>query len=111
MLAELVLQAIEQAGYRPGEDFYLALDAASSEFHEDARYNLASENNSYDSAGFASVLEDWVNKYPIISIEDGMAEDDWQGWDLLTRKIGKNVQLTGDDLFCYQHRHPAKGHR
>ena len=93
--AELVLKAIEQAGYRPGEDFYLALDAASSEFHADNKYNLASENNSYDSAGFAAVLEDWVSKYPIISIEDGMAEDDWQGWDLLTKKIGKNVQLTG----------------
>ena len=97
--AELVLKAIEQAGYRPGEDFYLALDAASSEFYADGKYNLASENNSYDSAGFAEVLQEWVGKYPIISIEDGMAEDDWQGWDLLTKKIGQNVQLTGDDLF------------
>ena len=97
--AELVLQAIEQAGYQPGKDIYLALDAASSEFHHDGQYNLASENNSYDSAEFAGVLEDWVGKYPIISIEDGMAEDDWVGWDLLTQKIGKQVQLTGDDLF------------
>ena len=97
--AELVLQAIEQAGYQPGKDIYLALDAASSEFHQGGEYNLASENNSYDSSGFAAVLEDWVSKYPIISIEDGMAEDDWQGWDLLTQKIGKQVQLTGDDLF------------
>ena len=97
--AELVLQAIEQAGYQPGKNIYLALDAASSEFHQDGQYNLASENNSYDSAGFANVLEDWAGKYPIISIEDGMAEDDWQGWDLLTKKIGKQVQLTGDDLF------------
>lgn len=97
--AELVLKAIEQAGYQPGVDFYLALDVASSEFHADGKYSLASENNSYDSAGFAGILEDWVGKYPIISIEDGMAEDDWQGWDLLTQKIGKNVQLTGDDLF------------
>ena len=97
--AELVLQAIEKAGYRPGVDFYLALDAASSEFYTNGEYNLGSENNSYDAVGFADVLEDWVNKYPIISIEDGMAEDDWQGWDLLTQKIGKNVQLTGDDLF------------
>jgi len=97
--AELVLQAIEQAGYQPGKDIYLALDAASSEFHENGQYNLASENNSYNSTEFAGILEDWVNKYPIISIEDGMAEDDWHGWDLLTQKIGQQVQLTGDDLF------------
>ncbi len=97
--AELVLQAIEQAGYQPGENIYLALDAASSEFHHDGHYDLASENNRYDSTGFAAVLEDWVSKYPIISIEDGMAEDDWQGWDVLTQKIGNKVQLTGDDLF------------
>ncbi len=97
--AELVLQAIEQCGYQPGKDFHLALDAASSEFHNSDQYNLASEGNSYDSKDFASVLEDWVSKYPIISIEDGMAEDDWQGWDSLTQKIGSKVQLTGDDLF------------
>ncbi len=97
--AELVLQAIEKSGYRPGEDFYLALDVASSEFYRQGKYNLASENKSYDAVGFAEVLEDWVRQYPIISIEDGMAEDDWQGWNLLTQKIGKNVQLTGDDLF------------
>lgn len=97
--AELVLQAIEKAGYRPGEDFYLALDAASSEFYADEKYNLASENKSYDAPGFVGVLQDWVAKYPIISIEDGMAEDDWPGWDLLTRKLGNTVQLTGDDLF------------
>ena len=97
--AELVLQAIEKAGYQPGKDIYLAIDAASSEFYSDNQYNLASENKSYNSAEFAGVLEQWASKYPIISIEDGMAEDDWEGWDLLTQKIGKTVQLTGDDLF------------
>jgi len=96
---ELILEAIEKSGYRPGEDIWLALDAASSEFHRDGRYVLASEGAEYDSAGFVDYLAAWVEKYPILSIEDGMAEDDWDGWKLLTDRLGGKVQLVGDDLF------------
>ena len=96
---QVILEAIEKAGYRPGEDIELGLDVASSEFYRDGRYVLASENQSYDSAGFAEYLADWVTRYPIISIEDGMAEDDWDGWQMLTEKLGGKIQLVGDDLF------------
>ena len=96
---ELILEAIEKTGYRPGEDIWLALDAASSEFHRDGKYVLASEGAEYDSAGFVDYLAAWVEKYPILSIEDGMAEDDWEGWKLLTERLGNKVQLVGDDLF------------
>ncbi|HHH46079.1 MAG TPA: phosphopyruvate hydratase [Thiotrichales bacterium] len=96
---ELILEAIEKTGYRPGEDIWLALDAASSEFYREGRYVLASEGAEYDSAGFVDYLAAWVEKYPILSIEDGMAEDDWEGWKLLTERLGKRVQLVGDDLF------------
>ena len=96
---EVILEAIEKAGYRPGEDICIGLDAASSEFYRDGQYVLASEGRSFDSAGFADYLAAWVEKYPIISIEDGMAEDDWDGWKLLTEKLGGRVQLVGDDLF------------
>ena len=95
----LIMQAIEKAGYRPGEQVMIGLDAASSEFHRDGLYHLKAEGLALDSAQFADYLENWVNKYPIISIEDGMAEADWQGWDILTTRIGKRIQLTGDDLF------------
>ena len=96
---EAVLAAIEKAGFRPGTDISLALDAASSEFYSDGRYNLASEGRVLDAGGFVDVLVDWVDRYPIISIEDGMAEDDWEGWAELTRRLGDRVQLVGDDLF------------
>ncbi len=96
---QVILEAIEKAGYRPGEDIELGLDVASSEFYRDGRYVLASENQSYDSASFAEYLADWVTRYPIISIEDGMAEDDWDGWQMLTEKLGGKIQLVGDDLF------------
>ncbi len=96
---ELIMQAIEKAGFRPGEQVLIGLDAASSEFHRDHRYHLGAEGLSLDSEEFTDYLEKWVNKYPIISIEDGMAEADWQGWDILTKRIGSQVQLTGDDLF------------
>ena len=96
---EVILEAIEKAGYKPGEDIYLGLDAASSEFYKDGLYDLASENKKLTSAEFADYLAAWVDKYPIITIEDGMAEDDWDGWDLLTKKLGDKVQLVGDDLF------------
>ena len=95
----IILQAIEKAGYRPGEDIFIAIDAASSEFYKNGKYVLASENKTLDADGFIDVLEDWVNKYPIISIEDGMEESDWDGWRKLTDRLGKKVQLVGDDLF------------
>jgi enolase len=95
----VILQAIEKAGYRAGEDIYLGLDVASSEFCKNGVYNLASENKTFDADQFSDYLADWVAKYPIITIEDGMDESDWAGWRLLTDKIGDRVQLVGDDLF------------
>jgi enolase len=96
---QVVLEAIEAAGYRPAEQVALALDCASSEFYEDGEYTLAAEGLSMNAEKFVDFLSGWVEKYPIISIEDGMAEDDWDGWKLLTKRLGKKVQLVGDDLF------------
>ena len=96
---DTILQAIEKAGYVVGKDIYLGLDAASSEFHKNGRYELASEGKSFSSEQFVDYLADWVDRYPIISIEDGLAEDDWDGWALLTKRLGTKVQLVGDDLF------------
>lgn len=96
---EIILQAIEQAGYRPGEDIFLGLDVASTEFYKDSLYHLSSENKKLTSAELTAYLADWVKRYPILTIEDGMAEDDWSGWKLLTQTAGKHVQLVGDDLF------------
>ena len=95
----LIMQAIGRAGYRAGEQVMIGLDAASSEFHRDGLYHLEAEGLSMNSEEFVDYLENWVKKYPIISIEDGMAEADWDGWKVLTERIGKTVQLTGDDLF------------
>ena len=94
-----VMQAIEAAGYRPGEQVALALDCASSAFYADGEYTLASEGLTMSAEQFSDYLAAWVDKYPIISIEDGMAEDDWAGWKVLTQRLGKKVQLVGDDLF------------
>lgn len=96
---ELILKAVEAAGYTPGQDVVLGLDCASSEFFKDGKYVLASEKLELDSAGMVDYLATLAGKYPIISIEDGMAEGDWDGWKLLTDKLGKNVQIVGDDLF------------
>ena len=96
---QLMVQAIDQAGYQPGTDVAIGLDCASSEFYQDGKYHLPSDGLSLTSAQFADYLATWVDKYPIISIEDGMSEHDWDGWALLTRKLGKSVQLVGDDLF------------
>ena len=96
---EVILQAIELAGYKVGEDIYLGLDAAASEYYSDDIYNLASENKKYNSAQMADFFVDWVNRYPIISIEDGFDENDWDGWKLMTEKLGNRIQLVGDDLF------------
>ena len=96
---KVILEAIESAGYVAGKDIFIGIDAASSEFYENGTYNLASENKSLSSEEFVDYLANWVENYPIISIEDGMDENDWDGWDLLTKKIGDKVQLVGDDLF------------
>jgi enolase len=96
---DLILAAVEIAGFKPGSDVWLGLDVASSEFFEDGRYHLSSEKRSFDPAQFVDVLASWVDRYPILSIEDGMAEDDHEGWKLLTQRLGARVQLVGDDLF------------
>ena len=106
---KFVIEAIEAAGYRPGEDIALALDCASSEFYEDDEYTLASEGASLKSAELVDYLAAWVDKYPIISIEDGMAESDWDGWKLLTQRLGDHVQLVGDDLFVTNTRYIQRG--
>jgi enolase len=95
----LLMSAIEQAGYRPGKEIGLALDVASSEFFSEGRYRLESEGRDFDSAGFVDYLAGLVDRYPIISIEDGMDENDWSGWQQLTERLGEKVQLVGDDLF------------
>ena len=96
---ELILQAIDQAGYTAGKDISIALDPASSEFYENGTYHLASEDRKLDSAAMVEFWADWVSRYPIVSIEDGLAEDDWDGWAALTAKLGNQCQLVGDDLF------------
>ena len=96
---EIILEAIQKAGYRPGADVMLALDAASTELFRDGKYTLEGEGKTLDGQGMASLLAQWCSDFPIFSIEDGMAEDDWAGWQDLTRKVGDKVQLVGDDLF------------
>ena len=96
---DFVMQAIEKAGYKPGEEVYLALDTASTEFFENGKYELKGEGRSLSSDDMAAYLAELAGKYPIISIEDGMGEDDWEGWKTLTGKIGETCQLVGDDLF------------
>ena len=96
---EMILRAIEAAGYTPGQDVVLALDCASSEFYKDGKYILASEKMELTSAAFTDYLATLADKYPIVSIEDGMAEGDWDGWKVLTDRLGKKVQIVGDDLF------------
>jgi len=96
---EVILEAIEKSGYEVGKDVYLGLDVASSEFYRDGRYHFESEGRSFDSSEFAQYLESWVRQYPIISVEDGMAEGDWDGWQELTDRLGSVCQLVGDDLF------------
>ena len=96
---EVILQAIGDAGFAAGKDIYLGLDVASSEFYKDGKYHLESEGRSFDSAQFTDYLAAWVNQYPIISIEDGMDESDWDGWKIHTERLGDKVQLVGDDLF------------
>ncbi|MFB5761956.1 phosphopyruvate hydratase [Paenibacillus medicaginis] len=94
-----IIEAIEKAGYKPGEDVLLGMDVASTEFYKDGKYTLEGEGKSFTSAEFVDLLASWVDKYPIVTIEDGCAEDDWEGWKLLTEKLGNKIQLVGDDLF------------
>ena len=96
---EVILEAIEKAGYVAGKDIFLGLDCASSEFYKDGKYDLASENRVFTAEEFVDYLADWVERFPIITIEDGLAENDWAGWKVLTEKLGDKVQLVGDDLF------------
>ncbi|MEO0479257.1 MAG: phosphopyruvate hydratase [Planctomycetota bacterium] len=96
---EIILQAIEKAGYRPGDEVQLALDVASTEIFADGKYSLEGEGKTLDGDQMTALYQDWCDQYPIFSIEDGMAEDDWQGWQSLTQAIGDRVQLVGDDLF------------
>jgi len=96
---DFIVQSVEQAGYRPGDDVLLALDCAASEFFRDGAYHMEGEGKTFSPAEMTEFLADLAARYPIVSIEDGMAEDDWQGWKLLTEKLGKTVQLVGDDLF------------
>jgi enolase len=95
---ELILQAIEKAGYKPGEQIGLALDPAASEIFHDGKYKLRTENREVSSAEMVEMYASWVRDYPIFSIEDGLAEDDWNGWQLLTKTLGGKIQLVGDDL-------------
>ena len=106
---EVILEAIQVAGFKAGDDICLGLDVASSEFYENGKYALASENKSFDAVEFADYLASWVEQYPIISIEDGMDESDWEGWDILTKKLGDRIQLVGDDLFVTNTRIFSRG--
>jgi len=96
---QMILQAIELAGYKPGEQIALGLDCAASEFYKDGKYVLEAEGLSIDAGEWTGILAGWVDKYPIISIEDGMGESDWDGWKTLTERLGERVQLVGDDIF------------
>ncbi|WP_226000414.1 phosphopyruvate hydratase [Paenibacillus sp. BJ-4] len=104
-----IIEAIEKAGYKPGVDVFLGMDVASTEFYKDGKYTLEGEGKSFTSAEFVDLLASWVDKYPIITIEDGCSEDDWEGWKLLTEKLGSKIQLVGDDLFVTNTERLAKG--
>ncbi len=96
---EVILEAIENAGFSAGKDIYLGLDCAASEYYKDGKYVLASEGKTFDAEGMVDYLEGWVNQYPIITIEDGLDEADWDGWSVLTQRLGDKIQLVGDDLY------------
>ena len=106
---EVIIEAINNAGYTPGKDMFIGIDAASSEFYKDGTYNLTSEGLKLANSEFVDYLASWVKKYPIISIEDGMDENDWEGWEMLTHKLSNSVQLVGDDLFVTNSQILAKG--
>jgi len=95
----LLVEAIERSGHRPGEEVFIALDPAASELYSAGQYRLAGEGTQLDAAGLIDRWASWIDRYPVISIEDGLAEDDWEGWQALTRRLGKRLQLVGDDIF------------
>ncbi|AJS60842.1 phosphopyruvate hydratase [Paenibacillus sp. IHBB 10380] len=104
-----IMEAIEKAGYKPGVDVFLGMDVASTEFYKDGKYHLEGEGKSFTSAEFVDLLVSWADKYPIITIEDGCSEDDWEGWKLLSEKLGDRIQLVGDDLFVTNTERLGKG--
>ena len=104
-----IMSAIERAGFTTDEDVYIGMDVASTEFFKDGKYHLEGEGKSYTSAQFVDLLASWADKYPIITIEDGCSEDDWEGWKLLTERLGGKVQLVGDDLFVTNTQRLSKG--
>lgn len=104
-----IMEAIEKAGYKPGVDVLLGMDVASTEFFKDGKYHLEGEGKSFTPAEFVDLLSSWVDKYPIVTIEDGCSEDDWEGWKLLTEKLGNKIQLVGDDLFVTNTERLEKG--
>ena len=106
---EVIIEAIKKAGYIPGKDIFIGIDAASSEFYSNGTYNLKSEGLKLTNAEFTDYLTNWTEKYPIISIEDGMDENDWEGWDMLSQRLSQSVQLVGDDLFVTNSKILAKG--
>ena len=106
---DVIIEAIGKAGYKAGEEIFIAIDAASSEYYKDGKYVLEHEGRTLTSAEMVDFFEEWVNKYPIISIEDGMAEEDWDGWKLITERLGKKLQLVGDDLFVTNTERLEKG--
>ncbi len=106
---DLILKAIEKAGYKPGEQIAIALDPASSGFYEDGKYNLRTEKRKATSAEMVALYSEWANKYPIVVLEDGLAEDDWDGWKLLNQKLGQKIELVGDDLFVTNVERIARG--
>ena len=95
---EIILEAVTKAGYKPGQDLYIALDPAATELYKDGKYHLKREGRTLSSEEMVAFYEDWARKYPIISLEDGLAEDDWEGWRLLTERLGRKIQIVGDDL-------------
>ena len=106
---EVIIEAINNAGYKPGEEIFIGIDAASSEFYSNGTYNLSSEGLKLTSAEFTDYLANWTEKYPIISIEDGMDENDWYGWEMFSKKLSEKVQLVGDDLFVTNSKILSKG--
>ncbi len=106
---DVILEAIEKTGHRPGEDIVFALDVASSEFYQDGKYHLEGEGRSLDASGMVALYQEWADRYPIFSIEDGMDEDDWDGWVELTAAIGDRIRLIGDDLFVTNTQRLADG--
>src|SRR5207248_2984972 len=106
---QVLVKAIEAAGYAPGQDVFIAIDPAATELYRDGKYHLAREGRTLSSREMVDLYEQWIGHYPIISIEDGLAEDDWSGWQQLNQRLGKRVQLVGDDLFVTNVERIARG--